>query len=74
MIRHRHGQRYELVGTIPHTRKDSTETQLLRWVSNCAQCGEAFFVATPANAAKFEPNRRCQKHKRPGQQVREALK
>lgn len=72
MIRFNRGQLYKLVGTFPHIRKDGTHTQLHRWVSACAQCGEPFFITTPAAASNPKFNRRCQKHKRPGQQVRSA--
>jgi hypothetical protein len=60
------GQRYELVGRIPHTCKDGRQTELLTWRSACARCGAPFEFTPPAGAAKFAPNRRCQKHKRPG--------
>jgi hypothetical protein len=64
------GQRYIAVGTIPHRRRDGTETRLIEWHSECAQCRAPFIARTPAAAKKFQPNRRCMKHKRPGQRVR----
>jgi hypothetical protein len=66
------GQSYEFARTEPHTRRDGTETTLMVWRSHCAQCGEPFEVLTPAGSGKFSPNRRCQKHKRPGVRVRTA--
>lgn len=65
-----HGQLYLQTGSEPHIRQDGTRTSLLRWLSWCAHCGEPFSFTTPANALKFNPNRRCAKHKRPGQRVR----
>jgi hypothetical protein len=63
------GQRYELVRTEPYTRTDGGETELSIWQSECPVCGGAFEVRTPARARKFEPNRRCRKHRRPGVRV-----
>jgi len=63
------GQRYELVRTEPYTRTDGSDTTLAVWRSMCPTCGEAFEVRTPSRARRFEPNRRCEKHKRPGVRV-----
>jgi hypothetical protein len=63
------GQRYELVGRVPHTCRDGRQTELLVWRGECARCGAPFEFGTPAGAAKFSPNRRCQRHKRPGGRV-----
>jgi rRNA maturation protein Nop10 len=63
------GQHYELVRTEAYTRRDGSETTLSVWQSECPVCGEAFEVRTPARARKFEPNRRCGKHRRPGVRV-----
>ena len=63
------GQRYELVRTAPYRRTDGGETELSVWQSECPVCGEVFEVRTPGRAQKFEPNRRCGKHKRPGVRV-----
>jgi hypothetical protein len=70
LIRTFDGQRYELIGDQPYMRRDGTETTLSVWRSRCAQCGEPFEVRTPTASAKFVPNRRCPKHKRPGARVR----
>jgi hypothetical protein len=64
------GQHYSLTGTVPHTCRDGRETELEVWRSTCANCGEPFDCMRPAKAKRFEPNRRCQKHKRPGQRVK----
>lgn len=63
------GQEYRPFCIRTHRRKDGNETLLAIWESECATCGEPFTVATPMFAAKFTPNRRCQRHKRPGQRV-----
>jgi hypothetical protein len=63
-------QVYELARTEPHIRRDGTETELAVWQSHCAQCGEPFEFRAPSKASKFEPNRRCAKHKRPGARVK----
>jgi hypothetical protein len=64
------GQHYELVRQEPYTRRrDGTLTALAVWRSHCALCGEPFELRTPANSTRFTPNRRYQKHKRPGIRV-----
>jgi hypothetical protein len=68
-LRFHDGQRYELVRTEPYTRLDGSETALSVWQSPCPVCGEAFEVRTPLRARRFEPNRRCLKHRRPGVRV-----
>ena len=72
MIREYRGQAYTMAGRIEHQRQDGTMTTLLQWESHCAECGALFTFKTPAASAKFEPNRRCQDHKRPGHRVKEA--
>lgn len=68
------GQAYTVTGTFQRKRKDGTLATILQWTSPCAQCREPFTITTPAASRKFQPNRRCQKHKRPGQRVKgEAL-
>lgn len=58
------GQRYEMVGTAPHTRRDGSEITLLRWASHCARCGDAMEAKTVVNGGS--PNRRCDECKAPG--------
>jgi hypothetical protein len=69
MIKSYKGQLYELTRTEPYTRRDGTETHLAVWRLHCADCGEPLELQTPCKSSKFEPNRRCQKHKRPGRRV-----
>ncbi len=70
MTRDHKGQSYTVTGSFHRQRKDGTLATILQWTSPCAQCGEPFTITTPAASAKFEPNRRCPKHKRPGQRVK----
>ncbi|GGC31242.1 hypothetical protein GCM10011371_18340 [Novosphingobium marinum] len=70
LVRDFRGQRYEVVEKSERTRRDGTLAIILHWESMCADCGEPFRLTTPAASSKFEPNRRCQKHKRPGQRVK----
>jgi hypothetical protein len=67
--RYHRGQRYDFEGIEPHTRRDGTLTLLAVWVSFCAECGEPFRFRTPLRAGRFQPNRRCAAHKRPGVRV-----
>lgn len=65
------GQVYTVVASFERNRRDGTKAAILEWRSNCAQCGAPFTFTTPAASSKFEPNRRCQTHKRPGHRVKE---
>lgn len=71
-VRDFHGQPYTVTRTFERKRVDGSIATILEWTSPCATCGEPFTVTTPAASAKFQPNRRCQTHKRPGQRVRGA--
>lgn len=64
------GQRYVVVETSQRRRADRSIATILTWASECAECGEQLTCTTPAASTKFQPNRRCQRHKRPGQRVR----
>ena len=68
-MREHKGQRYKVVATSERQRRDGTTATILHWQAPCAVCGEAFDFTTPAASSKFEPNRRCQRHKRPGHKV-----
>lgn len=63
------GQRYQVVQTFERPRRNGTLATILVWQSGCHECGEPFTFSTPAASPKFEPNRRCAKHKRPGHRV-----
>jgi len=71
-VQYYRGQRYEVVETTERRRKDGSIATILHWQSPCAQCGEPFRLTTPAASSKFQPNRRCVKHKRPGIRVKES--
>lgn len=72
MMREYKGQFYRLIDNEPHTCRDGRETLLGLWETECAVCGESFLFRIPLRASRFEPNRRCQKHKRPGHRVKGA--
>ena len=63
------GQRFVVVGSMLHRREDGERVPLIRWRSHCPTCGEVFECATSLKA-KY-PNRRCEKHHRPGLAVTE---
>ena len=65
-----HGQCYTVTSKFNRTRRDGSEAVILVWEAPCATCGKPFTITTPAAAQKFQPKRRCQKHKRPGQRVK----
>lgn len=69
-IRNHDGQLFWVAETFMRERKDGSLAVVLVWVSQCATCSEEFSFTAPALASKFQPNRRCQKHKRPGQRVK----
>lgn len=63
-------QVYRCTGAEPYTRVDGSMTELEIWESECARCGQLFTFKCPKGASRFSPNRRCEKHKRPGIKVR----
>lgn len=62
-------QRYVHAGVEQYRRRDGAVVWLDLWASNCAECGARFEFALSQRVAKFEPNRRCAKHKRRGLRV-----
>lgn len=59
------GQIYRCVGSEPYTRqRDGSPTVLKVWESECTDCGVSFIFKTPSRKSKFEPNRRCDEHKK----------
>src|SRR5215475_13284366 len=58
--------RLRLIRTDPYKCQDGREIVLQVWRSTCADCGEFFELKAPLRARRFEPNKRCDKHKRPG--------
>ncbi len=73
-IRFVDGQFYEAVEAVPYIRRDGTATSLQVWKSHCVECGTPFSFMVPISGLKFEPNRRCQTHKRPGLRPRKAVR
>ena len=69
-VRTYQGQSYTATRTFERKRVDGSIATIVEWASHCAACGAPFTFTTPAASAKFQPNRRCQKHKRPGHQVK----
>lgn len=66
------GQWYVEAGRFDRQRCDGSTATIITWSSQCADCAGWFTFTTPARSSKFQPNRRCQKHKRPGHRVRSA--
>jgi hypothetical protein len=64
------GQAYTVTGSFQRERKDGSTATVLEWTSHCAECGAPVTFTPPAASAKFQPNRRCLKHKRPGHRVK----
>ena len=69
-VRTYRGQTYALIRSRPYIRRDGSTTELFIWRGHCAECGTAFGFSTPALSSKFEPNRRCREHRRPGVRVK----
>lgn len=63
------GQVYFAAGLEPYTRRDGSETHLVRIVSRCAECSAEFEFRVPQGASEFSPRRRCDKHKKSGVRV-----
>jgi hypothetical protein len=70
IVKEYHGQRYVQIGEFKRERRDGTFATIIRWESHCAQCGAPFEISTSATSSKWQPNRRCQTHKRPGVRVK----
>lgn len=70
IVREYNGQRYVRIGEFKRARRDGTLATVLRWQSHCAECGDPFEITTPKASNKWQPNRRCQTHKRPGVRVK----
>lgn len=64
------GQRYEVIRTEPHRRRDGSRTTLIVWRTHCAETGHPFELKTGLVAKSI--NRRCPEHKAPGRPVSSA--
>lgn len=67
--RNHRGQLYTVSGHSVRKRADGSDALILTRTAPCAECGAPFDITTPAASLKFEPNRRCQEHSRPGCRV-----
>lgn len=63
-------QTYRVVNFQPYIKYDGSQIELACFVSCCADCGQAYEFKLPQGAMKFEPKRRCDKHKKPGVKVK----
>lgn len=66
------GQSYRLLKIEPYQRRDGTQTTLLLWSGECAECGCDFETRSP-----IEPkwiSRRCDEHKAPGRPASKSAK
>ena len=62
-------QAYTLVATEPYRRqRDGSETTLLVWQTNRAECGQPFVTKTPRKK-NLAFTRRCPEHASPGVRV-----
>jgi len=64
-----HGQRFELFAAEPYVTHRGVKSQILRWRSHCATCGQPYAIST--GAAVWTLSRRCPTHHAPGPPVRE---
>jgi hypothetical protein len=64
------GRKFVRTGTVPHIRKDGSRTTLIRWVGQCAVCGNPFEVKSPGESdlskTKIFLAKHCDVHKRYG--------
>ncbi|MCC5975967.1 MAG: hypothetical protein JJT81_18225 [Rubellimicrobium sp.] len=61
------GQRYVVVGSDLHTRRDGKTVPIICWESHCAQCGVPFRCWSGLRSGTL--NRRCPEHHAPGKAV-----
>jgi hypothetical protein len=61
------GQRYVVIGSDLHRRKDGEVVPIICWQSHCADCGRPFECWSGLRSGTL--NRRCQLHHAPGKAV-----
>lgn len=61
------GQRYVVIGSDLHRRKDGEVVPIICWQSHCADCGRPFECSSGLRSGTL--NRRCQLHHAPGKAV-----
>lgn len=69
-VRRYRGQRYVLWEVVEDNSHDPSDRFFGEWMSNCAKCGERFFVYVPFFTKKFTPERKCLKHRAPEVRVK----
>lgn len=57
------GQTYHTIGEEPYTRRDGSQTTVMRWRSECMTCGRPFECVTAISPARFRPLRNCPAHR-----------
>lgn len=61
------GQRYVVIGSDLHTRRDGEVVPVILWSSHCADCGQRFECFSGLKSGAL--NRRCPQHHAPGRAV-----
>jgi hypothetical protein len=61
------GQRYVMVGSDLHKRRDGHTIPIILWESHCATCGAPYQCWSGLRSGS--PNRRCPSHHAPGKAV-----
>jgi len=64
------GQRYVVVGSDLHKRRDGQIVPIILWESHCAECGKPFQCRSGLRSGTL--NRRCPDHHAPGKAVTRA--
>lgn len=67
-VRYLNGQRYERIGWRMHECLNGRVVELTVYLSQCADCGDWFELCALKNR-RFQPNRRCERHRQPGVRV-----
>lgn len=57
-------QRYECIGSEPHTNRDGKVVELFVLATNCPECGEPF-TCKVVEREVIQPVRRCAQHRGP---------
>ncbi len=64
-------QRFECVEVRPHTTRDGRSMELVRWLSQCTECGAPFDLLTPRRGMPVRVDRRrCAEHRDPKRRVK----
>ncbi|MFA1622828.1 hypothetical protein ACDY96_08320 [Rhizobium mongolense] len=64
-------QAYVCFAIQPFERRNNGRvTEIARWASACPECGAMFEITTTVRRGIVSPNRRCERHRKPGIKVR----